>query len=324
MQFNNKFTRAFDILCSPFLKQRRPIFISWALTNKCPHSCLYCHISQKENRDLSTEESLLLLSQLKKSGCKVISFTGGEPLLRPDLRDILSRAKKLNIYTYLCSTGYPVPSDFSFLDYVNCLNVSIDGPPKIHDSIRVPGSFEAAIRMIIKALGKKIKVEIQAVLSKINLGSIGFLVDLAYEYKVKVYFQPATIKVLGGEGINPIACEKNSYRRAIDNLIEYKRRNAPIGNSLAGLRAMRFWPKRQLIKCPTSKVFCYIQPDSNIKLCPRLNQSKGPILGKDIIKILNDFPEPQCQECWCCQKIELAEIHKLNPEAITNAIFSSW
>lgn len=322
MQLNNEFTRAFDILRSPFSRQRRPIFVSWALTNKCPHSCPYCHISQKKNRELSTEESLLLLSQLKESGCKVISFTGGEPLLRPDLKDILARAKKLSIYTYLCSTGYPAPSDFSFLDYVDCLNISIDGPLKVHDSIRVPGSFEAATGIIVKALGKKIKVEIQAVLSERNLDSIDFLLDFSHEYRVKLYFQPATIRVLGGSQINPIACEEESYRRAIDSLIEHKGKGASIGNSLAGLRAMRSWPKRQLIKCPTSKVFCYIQPGSNIKLCPRLNQSMGPILGKDIIKILNDFPEPQCQECWCCQKIELIEILKANPEAIINAIFS--
>ena len=322
MQLNNEFTRAFDILRSPFFRQRRPIFVSWALTNKCPHECPYCHIPQKKNRELSTEESLLLLSQLKKSGCKVISFTGGEPLLRSNLKDILVKAKKLNIYTYLCSTGYPVPGDFSFLDYVNCLNISIDGPPKIHDSIRVPGSFEAATRIIVKALSKKVKVEIQAVLSKQNLDSVDFLLDFSHEYRVKLYFQPATIKVLGGSQINPLAPEAVSYRKAIDSLIEHKRKGAAIGNSLAGLKAMRFWPKRQLIKCPTSKVFCYIQPDSNIKLCPRLNQLKGPILGKDIIKILNDFSEPQCQECWCCQKIELSEILKPNPEAIINAIFS--
>ena len=322
MQFNNKFVRAFNILRSLLPKQRRPTFVSWALTNKCAHNCLYCHIPQKKINELSTKACLSLLSQLKEAGCKAISFTGGEPLLRSDLKTIFGKAKKLGIYTYLCSSGYPLPDDFSFLDYVDCLNVSIDGPVAVHDSIRQPGSFESATRMIDEALNKKIKVEILTVLSKRNLDSVDFLLDLSRKYKIKLYFQPATLKVLGGDDINPIACEEKSYHQVIDRLIEYKRRGAFIGNSLAGLKVMSSWPKKKPIKCPTSKLFCYIQPDGSVKLCPRLDYSKGSVIGKDIIKILNDFSQPQCQECWCCQKVELAEILKVNPEAIINTLFS--
>jgi len=322
MRIKDKIAICKDLSFALLGKRRRPIFSSWALTFRCPHRCAYCAIYERDLKELNTEECMSVLAELKKAGCRVISFTGGEPLLREDLSEIITAAKMLGFYTYLCTSASPAPDKYDFLEHIDCLNLSIDGPEEVHDSIRSKGSYQDAMKLLRKAGEKGIKTEILSVLSTKNLDCVDYLASFAKEHKVQLNFQPSTLKVLAGDKANPIAPLLIGFRRAVSRIISHKQKGAPIGNSLAALEIMRGWPRRERVECPAKKIFCYIQPDGSIKLCPRLSQHSKPALHGEIPVYLNKLDAPQCRECWCCQKIEASQVLSFRPEAILNAVYS--
>ena len=66
-------------------------------THRCNFNCTYCYnrgISKEKSEELSTQQWIDIVDKLKKVGVKTFVFTGGEPLLREDLHDIMSEIKK--------------------------------------------------------------------------------------------------------------------------------------------------------------------------------------------------------------------------------------
>jgi len=77
-------------------ERRNPFSVMFELTYECNFDCIHCYVrgSRKEKRELNTKEVFSVLDELKKMGIFRIGFTGGEPLLRKDIFDILDYANK--------------------------------------------------------------------------------------------------------------------------------------------------------------------------------------------------------------------------------------
>ena len=67
-----------------------------SLTSRCNLSCIYCHAEGEKNpdTDMSTEEIIGIMNVAAKFGIRSIKFTGGEPLIRPDILDIIQAVPK--------------------------------------------------------------------------------------------------------------------------------------------------------------------------------------------------------------------------------------
>ena len=67
-----------------------------SLTSRCNLSCIYCHAEGEKNpdTDMSTEEIIGIMNVAAKFGIRSIKFTGGEPLIRPDILDIIRAVPK--------------------------------------------------------------------------------------------------------------------------------------------------------------------------------------------------------------------------------------
>ncbi len=83
------------------------MLVSWNATNACNLKCGHCYrdAGREMPQELSTAEGYGLLEEVKKSGFKIIVFSGGEPLLRPDLCALISRAKSLGLRPVLGTNG---------------------------------------------------------------------------------------------------------------------------------------------------------------------------------------------------------------------------
>ena len=86
-----------------------PMWLLAELTYACPVQCPYCsnplQISASRKQELSTEEWFKVLSQARKLGAVQLGFSGGEPLLRHDLVDLLREANRLGFYTNLITSA---------------------------------------------------------------------------------------------------------------------------------------------------------------------------------------------------------------------------
>jgi pyrroloquinoline quinone biosynthesis protein E len=92
-------------------EELRPYTLVAELTYKCPLRCVYCSNPlelARHSDELGTSEWLRVFAEAEKLGVVQLNLTGGEPLLRGDLEQLVSEARKLNLYTNLITSGLPL------------------------------------------------------------------------------------------------------------------------------------------------------------------------------------------------------------------------
>ena len=72
------------------LKKNTPIVVSWSLTNRCNSKCKYCSRWKQETAELNTKQIFSIIDELSKMGTRRIIYTGGEPLIREDIAEIIN------------------------------------------------------------------------------------------------------------------------------------------------------------------------------------------------------------------------------------------
>jgi PqqA peptide cyclase len=89
-------------------KPNLPLWLLAEVTYKCPLHCVYCYNPvdyATYRRELSTEDWLRVLREGRELGATQLGFSGGEPLMRPDLEILVAEARKLGYYSNLITSG---------------------------------------------------------------------------------------------------------------------------------------------------------------------------------------------------------------------------
>lgn len=196
-------------------------------TSRCNLKCLHCYSSSDSNlsdSELTTAEAKRLLSQLAEINCSVLLFSGGEPLLRDDLFQLLAEARRLNLRTVLSTNGTLIDFDAAkrlaelTVAYVG---VSLDGDEQFHDKFRgSTGSFKAALAGIENCKKAGIKTGLRFTITKANADQVPILFDIAASAGVRrICFyhliHSGRAKDLGDQTLSP-----QQSRRTVDNIIE--------------------------------------------------------------------------------------------------------
>lgn len=153
-----------------------PIYAIFDITNRCNLSCLHCY-SSEQREDLATPDVYHVLDKLFTAGVGIIDFGGGEPLLRPDIFDILTYSKQLGLYTSISTNGTLLDEhcvrrlQTLGIDHV-C--ISLDGAkPETHDYIRdKKGTYEKTISGINNCINAGITTQISTVFMKSNINEL--------------------------------------------------------------------------------------------------------------------------------------------------------
>lgn len=82
-----------------------PVAVSWLLTTRCTNVCPYCEIPQQSQPELPTKTLLRMVQALRKANACRVLFTGGEPLLREDLPELIIAASESGIQTGVITNG---------------------------------------------------------------------------------------------------------------------------------------------------------------------------------------------------------------------------
>jgi MoaA/NifB/PqqE/SkfB family radical SAM enzyme len=129
-----------------------PVII-WNVCGHCNMTCPHCYaVATKapSAKDLSPEEGLRLIDDLAENGIKVIIFSGGEPLLRPDLLELIQHAKSRGLFPQLSTNGVFITESKAaeLADAgIGYVGISIDGLPSFNDAYRgLEGGHDLALR----------------------------------------------------------------------------------------------------------------------------------------------------------------------------------
>ena len=87
----------------------------------------------------------MIIDKLYLLGLARINFTGGEPLIRKEIGEWIDYAKTKNIKVAMNSNGHFVPDCIDRIKNLELLNLSLEGPECIHDTIRQKGSYQKVI-----------------------------------------------------------------------------------------------------------------------------------------------------------------------------------
>jgi len=280
-----------------------PLLISWALTHRCSQHCLYCKIWKLHCSELNTKQAISIIEQLSALGTILICFSGGEPLLRDDIGDILDYTHKKRILFDISSNGLLVKQKIRQIKNARLVCLSLDGPQNIHDKIRGNGSYVKVIEAAILVQKQNIPVYFRTVLSKMNLGSIDDILNLSRKMKIKIIFQPTTSIYYGNGEQNQCTPPVKDYRNIIDRLIKEKEEGDQyIQNPLRVLKYLRKWPISARIPCVSGKVFFHIFPNGKISPCiwgknPKYIRGRS-CLTLGLAKAIESTSEEKCEGCW--------------------------
>lgn len=154
-----------------------PRNVYWEMTIACDLDCVHCRASAIPHRDpleLTFEEGQALMRDIKQMGSMII-LTGGDPLKRPDLFELIAYAREIGLPISITPSTTPtltreVVERFSRLG-ISAMGTSLDGPTAaVHDGFRrVPGTFENSMNALAWAREFGIPVQINTTVTRETL-----------------------------------------------------------------------------------------------------------------------------------------------------------
>lgn len=135
----------------------RPVIVIWEVTHACALACVHCRASADPLRhpeELTTEESYALIDSVARLNPALFVLTGGDPLMREDLFDLIAYAKSRGLHVSAAPAGTARATPEAMHRFweagVDSLSFSLDGPDAvIHDSFRrVRGTFDRTLKAL--------------------------------------------------------------------------------------------------------------------------------------------------------------------------------
>ena len=173
-----------------FSEDKKPVVV-FNCTRRCNLKCVHCY-SDSENIDytdeLTTDEARRVIDDLSDFGAPVLLFSGGEPLMRPVVEELIGCARERGLRAVISTNGTLITKERARrlgdlgLSYVG---VSLDGLEKTHDTFRrVPGAFKKALEGIRNSMAAGIKVGLRLTINRANREEIPGIFRLLEEENV--------------------------------------------------------------------------------------------------------------------------------------------
>ena len=199
--------------------------IAYNCTRRCNLQCEHCYSRsgcEGAPDELTTQQAKALLAELKEAGCPVVLFSGGEPLLRSDLLELLAECQGLGLRTVLSSNGTLIDRTVArhLADLaVAYVGISIDGPPDFHDTFRQSrGCFEQAMAGIAHCQDAGLRTGLRFTITPQNASYVSFIFDLARDHDVRRICFYHLIR--SGRAASGAAPSSSQTRQAVDTIID--------------------------------------------------------------------------------------------------------
>lgn len=240
----------------PKLRKASGPVVIWNLLRRCNLSCRMCYANSYNKEfagELTLEQCLRNVDDLKLAKVPALILSGGEPLLHPHLFTIAEYAKKQNFYLALSTNGIlitPAIADHLRTIGFNYVGVSLDGIGDVHDHIRgEKGAFEQSVEGIRQGVEKELKMGIRTTLTHTNAHQIEQMLDLSLDLKVEKFY--LSHLNYGGRGNKKEDAHFDMTRKAMNVLferaLEYEHKEIPLeivtGNNDADAAFMLLWAK---------------------------------------------------------------------------------
>ena len=209
----------------------RPFLVIWEATQACDLACLHCRACAQPARhplELSTAEAKCLIDDIAAMKAPLFVITGGDPLKRPDVYELVRYAAGLGLRPSMTPSATPLLTREAIVKLKESglarLAISLDGPTaEIHDGFRrVNGSFDLTIRGAQAAREIGLPVQINTTITRHNLGYLDDIITLLEQLDIVLWSVFFLVPTGRGAGVDLISAEE--FEQVFAKLYETSRR----------------------------------------------------------------------------------------------------
>jgi radical SAM protein with 4Fe4S-binding SPASM domain len=269
-----------------------PLVMSWNVTRECNMKCSHCYINatdKKLENELTTEEAKAFMDQICQVSKPLLILSGGEPLLRKDIFELIEYGADKGLKMGLGSNGYLIDDSVAkkLKDAgIATVSISLDSNvPAQHDEFRgVKGAFEKAVNAC-KALRKNdVLVQVNATLTHHNYDQIDDIMSLAEDIGVENFHLFFLVPTGRGKKLTDISPQKyedmitKTFAKVAKHRLNVRPSCAPQFMRIAKGMALDM---RQWIRgCIAGLYYCRIYPNGDVTPCPYLPIKLGNVREK--------------------------------------------
>ncbi|MDO8663107.1 MAG: radical SAM protein [Candidatus Omnitrophota bacterium] len=313
--------------------------IAWEVTRSCNLACSHCRASSKfgpYQNELTTQECFQLIDELaafgkpegdglasySQSHSLLVILTGGEPLLREDIFQIIEYGHKQGLKLVMAPNGTLLNEENVkkiIASGIKRISVSLDGPDEAsHDQLRhVPGAFKRAQQGIERAKSLGLEFQINSTISKRNIKSLAEIIKLAKDLGAKAHHIFLLVPTGRAKEMVNEELSAQEYEEAL-KLFSQEKKNSPL--DLKATCAPHF--NRILLQehadkacslrgrgCMGGVSFCFISHTGDLQPCGYLEIKCGNVrdegfkkawLTSEVFNNLRDFSKYK-GKCGVCE-----------------------
>lgn len=290
---------------SKALQTRRPEGVTFELTYGCNLKCVHCYnpTHRALPYELTTFEICEILNQIADLGVLTVTFTGGEPSVRPDIDDILRHARQQGLIIHLMTNATRITPSFTDLLHevgVSQIEVSIYGATEtIYEQMTaIPGSYRQFRQGLLNLAAAALPVVVRMPVTTINHEEIQACRQLVESLHMKFQYCLEIMTTITGDQ-TPL-----QYRLASEEKVRIDQELLPHRWTETSEESCSNNP---FIECACGQSRFAITPYGEMNLCtafpiPRYNLRAGSVKeGWEMLKLTVDQAHPSQQyECPTC------------------------
>lgn len=265
------------------------MIISWNTTNACNMYCDHCYrdAGSKAEEELSTAEAKTLLNQIAKAGFKIMIFSGGEPLMRPDIIELVEHAVSVGLRPVFGTNGTLITEEMAHrLKKAGTMGmgISLDSLDKEkHNNFRkFPNAWEGAVQGMRNCKKAGLAFQIHTTVMDWNQHELEAITDFAVAEGAVAHHIFFLVPTGRGANIEEESLRARAYEDVIERImkkqqqvpIELKPTCAPQFMRIAAQMGMKMRFGRG---CLAGTSYCIISPRGQVQPCAYLNIPLGDV-----------------------------------------------
>lgn len=295
------------------------MIMSWNVTNGCNMYCEHCYrdAGAKASDELNTEEGKALIDEIAKAGFKIMVFSGGEPLMREDIFELVSHARSRELRPVFGSNGTLITPEVARKlkeSGAMAMGISLDSvDPFKHDKFRSTiGGWEGAVEGMRNCRGAGLPFQIHTTVVDWNYNEVEELTDFAVSIGAMAHHVFFLVPTGRAVNIEQESLRAEQYEELLHRImkkqqqvdIELKPTCAPQFMRIAKQMGMKM---RFTKGCLAGTSYCIISPTGDVQPCAYLNTKVGNVRETPFSEIWknnevfnrlrNENPQGGCGSC---------------------------
>ena len=276
--------------------------VSWNVTNACNMYCAHCYRDAgcKAEDELSTVDAKKLLTEIKRAGFQIMIFSGGEPLMRPDILELVKFASDLGLFPVFGTNGTLITPQMARdlkAAGARAMGISLDSLDAAkHDKFRsFPGGWQGAVDGMKNCKAAGLPFQIHTTVMDWNAPELEDMIDFAVEIGARAHHFFFLVPTGRAATIEEESLRAEQYEDVLTRImkkqqtvpIELKPTCAPQFLRIAAELGMK---SRFHRGCLAGLSYCIISPKGKVQPCAYLKEYLGDVRETPFDEIWKNNP----------------------------------